>query len=324
MTKTIPLDALHAVTQIVTHANCADGTASAIILFDAFLRPNLKPIRFIRPGSEEHRSLSPSAGLLLCDIAPQPSRAAEFASSDVIVLDHHKHSQAIVEACPYGIFADADADQGVSGALLALRHVWDALWDASTHRSREYRETALDFATLIGISDTGQRHNPRWRKARALAAMLRVFPASSWMDRSGCVFGQSWWRERMALGEPLLAQQDRAVRSDHRGALRLRTTKGTRVLVVNSLSTLTDMQELEPDCDLIVGFIYTVDAGKPAMALSMRSSAGIDCGALAVTRGGGGHAQAAGFQHTLGEADRDPYRFVREVVESFESTDRAQ
>jgi hypothetical protein len=321
MTKALPIDALHAVTQIVTHANCADGTASAIILFDAFLRPNLKPIRFIRPGSDEHLSLSPAVGLLLCDIAPHPSRAAEFAASDVIVLDHHKHSQAVVEACPNGIFADADTEPGVSGAMLALRHVWDAAWDASTHRSKEHRKAALDFATLIGISDTGQRTHPRWREARALAAVLHLYPASSWMDRNGGIFGQSWWRERMALGEPLLAKQDRAVRSDHHGALRFRSPKGTRVLVVNSLSTLTDMQELEPDCDLIVGFIYTVDAGKPTMALSMRSSTRIDCGALAVSRGGGGHAQAAGFQHTLVDGDRDPYRFVREVVESFESTD---
>ena len=310
MPKEIPVELLRGVTHIVTHGNCADGLAAAIILVDALH----KPVRFMRPGSQEHCTLSPAPGMLLCDIAPHPSRGDEFASSDVIVLDHHKQSQALVERCHYGIFADEEKEPGVSGALLALRHVWDPLVGPTSER----RAAALDFATLVGISDTGQRSHPQWRKARALSSALHFFTPKSWLRQGPCVFGQPWFHGRLALGESLVAQHDRSVRAEHNGAHRFQSARGTSVLVVNSINTLTDMQDLEPDCDLIVGFHYLMDGGLPTMAVSMRSIGSFDCGALAGSRGGGGHTRAAGFQYRVSTADVDPYTFVRSIVDEYE------
>ena len=313
--KTIPASLLDKVTQIVTHAHCADGMASAILLFDALQHRDPR-VRFLRPGSAEHAALAPEPGMLLCDIAPHPDRAGEFASSDVIVLDHHKNSKQVIERCPYGIFADETDEPGVSGAMLALRHVW---WPLMPGRPQTGGR-ALDFATLIGISDTGQTHHPRWRQARALSAVLHFDPAKTWLEGwCGSVFDQPWWAGRLALGASLLEKQDEAVRSASRDAVRFQSTRGTRVVVVNSLTVLTDMaaSEIETDFDLIVGFHLTVDEGKPTIAFSMRSR-GYNCSAFAVCHGGGGHTRAAGFQHTLVETDPNPYALLRAMIDQYE------
>jgi len=143
----IPKSKLEAVTTIVTHKDCPDGVASALILRDAL--PDRR-IVFLAHGSAELRDFPAEHGQLWCDIVPPRERVKEFVDAGAIVLDHHRGARDIVEAvAENGVFADEEAEPGVSGALLAYREVSVALGRADARLE--------SFAKLAGVRDTWQR-----------------------------------------------------------------------------------------------------------------------------------------------------------------------
>jgi hypothetical protein len=56
--------------------------------------------------------------------------------------------------------------------------------------------------------------------------------------------------------------------------------------------------------------------------LSTRSHTTFDCAAFAKAHGGGGHTRAAGFALDVYAGDRNPYAYVRELVEVWERLSR--
>ena len=90
----IPIEKLKQVRVIITHANCPDGIASAILLHDALPEAG---IRFLTHRTKEYRELPAHAGMLFCDIAPPSERVELFRALGAIVLDHHKSAEALVK-----------------------------------------------------------------------------------------------------------------------------------------------------------------------------------------------------------------------------------
>lgn len=118
----IELSKLQAVKTIVTHDNCADGLASAMILRDVLPKAQLL---FLQYNSPDHLNLEATEGMLFCDFSPPAGRVEEFTKAGAVVLDHHKGAKDIVAAFgEFGVFADEKDDPGVSGAVLAFREVW--------------------------------------------------------------------------------------------------------------------------------------------------------------------------------------------------------
>src|SRR5256885_13008647 len=74
---------LAAVRTIVAHDECADGTASAILLHDAL--PGAEVV-FADYGGAAGRPVA-GPGLLFCDFSPPAARADEFVAAGAIVLD---------------------------------------------------------------------------------------------------------------------------------------------------------------------------------------------------------------------------------------------
>jgi hypothetical protein len=119
----LPLDALREVTTLVTHDNCSDGLASAMLVKDAM--PHHVEIVFVSYGTPAYLNLKAESGMLFCDIAPPEARAQEFVDAGALVLDHHKTQRHIVEMFgERGVFGDETRDPGVSGAMLAFLEVW--------------------------------------------------------------------------------------------------------------------------------------------------------------------------------------------------------
>lgn len=126
---TIDLAKLEAVTTIVTHANCMDGLASAMILLDVL--PSAK-IVFCQYNTPDYLNLPATPNMLFCDITPPRDRAAEFVTAGSIVLDHHKTAKDIVLMFgANGVFGDEIANPGISGAMLAYQQVWVPLISSS-------------------------------------------------------------------------------------------------------------------------------------------------------------------------------------------------
>lgn len=119
---TINAEKLQTIRTIVTHENCSDGLASAMILKSVL--PGAQVV-FLSYNSAAHKELSAIPGMIFCDFSPYVERVQEFIDAGAIVLDHHKYQKDVVEAFgPNGVFADETSNPGVAGALLAYREVW--------------------------------------------------------------------------------------------------------------------------------------------------------------------------------------------------------
>lgn len=310
---------------LVTHANCPDGVASAILVKDAF--PDAK-VLFMSYQSPELAALKPEPGMLFCDFTPPRERAREFAEAGVHCLDHHKSAREVVDLFgERGAFADEQAEPGVCGAALAFRHVWTPvsarvspkslniaprmnlfeLVGGSTHMR------AKDFAELAGIRDTWQRGSPRFLEASEQAEMLRFFPWEDWASEfpiGGSIFDpllDSFWGTRKRFGNLLVRKHMDAVKRALEKAHRHTTKSGRRVVAFEGTHLTSDAAELlDKEVDLVVGFGFE-GAPEPRMKFSLRSHTTFDCAALAKDYGGGGHTRAAGFDVPIGKQGSGRY-----------------
>ena len=82
-----------------------------------------------------------------------------------------------------GIFADEVTEKGVSGAVLAYREVYCAMWHGILTSGKS--EGLKDFANLAGIYDTWVRDSPRWEEACDQVEALRFFPSELWFKQLG-------------------------------------------------------------------------------------------------------------------------------------------
>lgn len=342
--RRLPLEKLQAVTTLVTHDNCADGMASAMILKQV-LRPDVRII-FGKYDSAEILNLPAEPGMLFCDFSPPASRVQEFVDVGAIVLDHHKTARPVVEAFgPFGVFGDEVAHPGVCGAYLAYREVWlplrvpvqeqvlqtlkekGGLEEEGIGRvQQEFNILTLrveEFATLAGIRDTWQRKDPRWKEACAQGEALHFYPKEDLLR-----IDPSEWDSYLRIGQTLLRRNEEYVKLVIEGAHRFtaRSPDGSeiKVLVFQGLKPTSDAAELVADeVDLVLGFAYFCEAmpnGERGfrMQISGRSRNKFDVSALASKFGGGGHTNAAGFAIFIqGDLDLNPYGFLERLVSRY-------
>lgn len=297
------IESLQSVKTIVCHANCPDGLASAMILHNVL--PDAE-IVFLQYNTPELSAFQATEGQLWCDFCPPADRYQEFVAAGAIVLDHHKSAKTTVEEFgENGVFADEKTEPGVSGALLAYRHVWIPLGrNKGRMRPTEYERIVEKLATLAGIRDTWQKQSPDWTKACAQAEALLFWPKEEWLEED------VWcWEERLKIGPTLIAKHADKVEKAIKGAYRFTSNGGKRVLMFQGVSTTSDAAEkLGDEVDLIVGFRYENDAEGVKIVYSLRSHTGFDCSTFAKRhKGGGGHTGAAGFTVRLSPEDENPF-----------------
>jgi hypothetical protein len=313
----IQIEALRQVKTVVSHANCPDGVASALILAHAlFLAHALPGVRvlFMQYGTADLAALKPEPGMLFVDFSPPAERAAEFRAKGAIVLDHHKTARAVVESFgERGVFADEEKEPGVSGAMLAYREVWCPIGRAELIAAKQGArppyftagdDVALrEFAILAGIRDTWQKNSPRWIEACAQAEALRFWP---WERLRGQTIGGL--ASMLRIGDVLLERKAEDARRAIAESLRV-TIGGKRIVILADVATTSDAAEaLGDEADVVIGFRYLVDRAAPRpedvhgigvgiqtkMVLSCRSRGGFDVSAFCRSLGGGGHTAAAG------------------------------
>ena len=343
----IPVEALQDIRTILVHGYpdgaCADGLASSLILRDAF--PDAE-VRFLVHGTPEYVALAASPGMLFADITPPEVRVSEFVEAGAIVLDHHKSARHVVEAFgERGVYASAETQIGVSGALLAhqvwtqLRREHDPNW--SEGWGAELEEFVFYFASLIGIRDTWQRDSPLWQKACELSATLLFYPPEDWLSIQALSENRHRIEERVdAVGAELIRKRDADARKLADAAYRFVTPAGTRVAVVSSCRVSDAADLLAETSDLVVGFAFQGASPRsgaksdaevsslPVMRLSFRSRGKFDCSEIARMLGGGGHAGAAGATLEIREQSakdhygesvmRNPYAEIQALVRRFE------
>lgn len=333
------LEQLLKVRKVVTHVNCADGMASAILIRDVM--PDVE-IVFLQYQTEGHKKLEATPGLLFADFSPHESRVEEFVQAGALVLDHHKTAKEVVERFgENGFFGDEVLNPGICGAVLTYEHVWKPLkqkaYDEAKARSGDggrdagylYEgqfDMAEDFAKLAGIRDTWQNKDPRWEEASIQASMLRFYPAENWLAETD-VFTyarKGFWRDRMVLGKILEDKHTKSVQKSIEKSFRTQTPKGTTIVILSGTNTTSDAADvLEKEADLILGFNFEVEAGKAKLYCSTRSRHKFDCGAFCKSLGGGGHTNAAGFNVPFDPSSTEPmlqpFALIPKLVHAWES-----
>lgn len=310
----IPIEKLRAVTKIVTHKNCPDGVASAMILKDVL--PDAT-IEFQHYDDEAHSNHEPEPGVLFCDFSPSKTGDLDgWVKAGAIVLDHHKSQREVVERFgELGVFADEHEEPGVCGATLAYREVWAPLMQHPSSSRPINGPTVEEFATLSGIRDTWQKNDPRWREACEQAEAVRFWPEE---ELVGLPVGS--WPEKLALGSVLFNKRLRGAQKAIDNGWRFITPSGRRVIVFEGLRQTSDAAEiLGSEVDFVVGFGFVCESNKPKMIYSTRSHTDFDCSAFATAHGGGGHLRAAGF--SISDYDpmtaANPYALIHKLLESW-------
>ena len=269
---------------IVTHDNCADGLASAMILRLGW--PEAK-VLFMQYNTPELAALQPSEGMIFCDFSPPAEQAQEFIDAGAWCLDHHRTAKDVVKRFgERGIFADERKDPGYSGALLAYYFIRQYAPDRASSRIEWIRS----FAEVIGIRDTWQRDHIRWQEACEWTAALMFYPRDMWLEAR-----TDNWHNMSRIGPTLLKKREEEIAYAIKNSFRTELP-GYRLMIFQGVSLTSDVAEqMGHDVDLVVGFTYKVESGTPKIVYSLRSHTGFDCAAFAKSHGGGGHSAAAGF-----------------------------
>jgi oligoribonuclease NrnB/cAMP/cGMP phosphodiesterase (DHH superfamily) len=317
----IDLDKLQKVQHIITHKDCPDGIASAMILKDVL--PEAK-VTFIQYNTPEQRALPAEPGMLFCDFSPANDRIQEFKDVGTLVLDHHKFARETVEAFgENGVFADETTEPGVCGAVLAYRHVWfpqKKSWSAMDEHDPEQAargKAVHELATLAGIRDTWQKDDPRWKQACEQAEALRFWPLNLLIGTNP----DTWPGLIQPIGSVIFNKNLERAKDMSETSYRFTTMSGTRVIIFGGASMSSDTAEAAGDSvDLVVGFSYKTDDGKPIVIYSTRSHTDFNCGAFCKAHGGGGHTKAAGFSVKLDlNTDPNPFQHFRKILEVHET-----
>lgn len=317
----ISIDQLKAVTQIITHANCADGFASAVILRAAYDGINL-PVRFMVHGSQEFETLKAEPGMLFCDLAPPAARACDFMEAGSLVLDHHKSAREICErfeSIDQGIFADEfnPEDAGHSGAWLAWKHVHLPLKGNDEH--------VRSFAELASVRDTWQTQDARWRASCIQAEALKFFGEK--ILAIPILHEDSAMAHIEQIGELLLDKRKESVAKSVQWMERALTAE-YRVAIIHNYDDISDAAEaIGDEADVVAAFGYRNDRGVLKLNVSLRSRGEFDCGKCAKSWGGGGHKNAAGFTLSnesvlaSGMVKMSPHDAILDVIRNFEANE---
>lgn len=294
-------------TKLVTHAHCADGLASALIIQKAVPCE----VDFVVHNSAKHRDYKPEEGLLYCDFTPwvpkdadPKTHLADFIAADTVVLDHHESQKAVVNAFGVnGVYADK---AGVSGAVLAYEHVFVPVLGE--------HEGFREFAALVGIQDTWQSEDPRFAEAVAQNQALLFWGLSG---MGSCPL-PDWKSFRFNIGPRLVEKHNEKIQDFIKKGFRYTSPHGTRVIISSgTAATSVAAEVLGSEVDLVVGFSYKVEDGEPKITFSTRSHTGFDCAKLAKFFGGGGHAPAAGFTAAVGT---NPYAQFSDLLRTYQDT----
>lgn len=322
----LDLNTLDNVKRIITHDNCADGMASAMILHDVY--PDIEP-EFAQYDSKEQRDMEVTEGMLFVDFSPHADKAAASLEAGAIVLDHHKTSKDLVAQFSdkgLGVFGDEKDDPGICGATLAFQHVWlplaqrrqkgDPVVEDIQPGDQVY-DLFHNLATLAGIRDTWQTKDPRWQQACEQAMAIDWWPNEFLLETQ-----PGDWHHKLVLGPILFKKKLKWAKKTIGSAFRFTTAKGTRVVMFEGLKTSSDAAEmLGTEADLVCGYGMWLEDGQVKIVYSTRSRSEFDCSVFCKAHGGGGHTKAAGFKSNPKLEEANPYTYFQGLLEKYEAGD---
>lgn len=300
-------------TKLVTHANCADGLASALLA--RAVNPQIEVV-FVNYGDPSHMVLAPSPEILWVDMTPARGNLPESGELPGACIDHHKTQRETCERFQEHQYGEEAP--GVSGASLFLELLlgtYPALLSSDLYW----------LVSITTIYDSWDRESPDWHDAVSLTRALLFW---GWEELSSQ--GLPLPHQLLWLGERLQSQQeDQTLRNAQNTqyfpefSVECYGISRTIPLAIfqggsPAASSLSEYLATRGTAYLTVGFTCLFRNGEPGYLLSLRSApdpSGYQTDVSAIARripGGGGHPGAAGcWVLSLG---RDPWSRILEVL----------
>lgn len=307
------VEKLREVKQVLYHQSCPDGTASAMICYDAFkllhgptgTYPDFKSVQYSTDFFEN--KLEPRPGQLFVDITPPRAKWEQWKDFSPIVLDHHESVENITRGLG-GVYA---TNEEHSGARLAFEQVLVPITEFLCLNLDPERDShniirsdcnwALktwdEFSRIAMIRDTWKDKHPDFERATVQAYGLMTLGSKDVLDsmREG--------KLDMALiariGEKDLGKAKFMAESAKRYDLpcpKLGKTLVTYVYNCTEKKYISDGCHflLNRDADFAISYFVKTENDKTTAVVSLRSNDPI-ASAIAKGLGGGGHDKAAGF-----------------------------
>lgn len=307
----ISREQLNSVKKIVVHKFCHDGTSSAMIIKDVL--PDVEVI-FAGHKDKEYLELPAEEGLLFCDIAPPPGREQEFIDVKSIVLDHHVKCEPVIKLFEsQGLGVYGETDDGVSGAVLAYRHVWCPLED----QAKTDKKSVCRLARLAGIRDTWQKDSIEWDEALLQTEALAFYPAEHFLDDQHPVI---ILEEELKIASITLDRSNSFLKRITDSAFIIHWGK-LKVGIIPGHRVISDVAENLRKEGIPVTFAFSFklnEFGTPCMTASIRSDGSFDCNKFAGKFSGGGHIKAAGsLTVDIKDDTLNPYSCIQNLLNKY-------
>lgn len=298
MTKLLPI--------ILYHAGCADGTGAALAAYLKFRDDAVYlPVNY---GEDPPEDLIAGSPMFILDFSYSREILLEMKQRhpDLVVLDHHKTSAETLKGLDFAVF-----DMDSSGAVMAWRHfhpgldvpefflyiqdrdLWRFAKPMSYNVSLGLRSYPLDFRTWDRLNLIN--------KIESLAVDGAVIRRS--VDQA---IGFMVERTRFAAFDMRTENPNITFLPESEFSFVVESWKRPDDLVyivpvVNATVHFSEVGEaLLKECPNAKFAAYYFDRGNGIRQWGLRSREGFFCSWIAQRFGGGGHAQAAGFETDSG------------------------
>jgi uncharacterized protein len=258
---------------VIYHAHCPDGWASAYIAKRKYPSAKLWGASYGTPIPIEQVK---DKHVLMCDFSFKRNVLLELktAAASMVVLDHHKTSEADLKGLDFCTF-----DMNRSGAGLT----WDTLFP------NDARPWWVDYVEARDL----------WK----LDSMPYVKEVNAYIMATPQTL-EAWHKlTNQSMGEALVAGQAILMHINHYiekvvNHTQLGTLFGYKTAVINAAyPNISDvLNEVCKDYEIGLGWFETSTHN---MQFSLRSVGDLDVSVIAKKFGGGGHKNAAGFQLSI-------------------------
>lgn len=268
-------------TQVWYHHNCNDGLAAAVVASMRARSWRKEPVYVSVQYGQDPPPYRSSDRILIVDFSYKREVLDRIVAEVewLFVIDHHKTARAELEGCDYAWF-----EEDYSGAMMTWFYF--------------FPDKATPYAILY-VQD-----RDLWRfdltGSNAINAMLWTYPRhfSFWQELMEDMESASVRSDMAKSGQVLLDAKQRIVESTARRAVPM-VLADQPVWAVNASVYFSEIahhiaETKDPD-HCVAGAVYFIrQDGK--VQFSLRSLEGVDCSHIAKHYGGGGHAQACGFE----------------------------
>lgn len=278
---------------VIYHANCWDGFCAAWVARMALGDIEAVPAYY---GTPHPCMAFREVYILDFSYKRNEMRAILSEAQSVVVLDHHKTAQAELDGLIDEFIMRPDLIQNKAGS--ALPYIRFDMGKSGGRLAWEYFALiggwqGMDAPWLVDYTEDRDLWRHALPESENINAALRSYPLDfALWDEFNASVGQ---REMFKREGAAIRRAERAIVDSHVHNAREIEMDGHKILAVNATVLFSEIAGRLAEDRPFAACYFDRQDGKRQWSLRSRDG-GIDVSEIAKARGGGGHAQAAGFE----------------------------